>query len=169
MTDDRLTHPRDYAAFNVIWAALLVAVVASTDAEGPPVRELPLFGLASFTLTKSMSKEKIGTWVREPLVDAESGPKGRGLRHVAGSLPHQLSGGEQQRFAIARALVNDPQVVLADEPTGNLDATSGADVLRLLREQADEGRALLMVTHDPAASAIADRVLRLDEGRLNPA
>jgi ABC-type lipoprotein export system ATPase subunit len=91
-----------------------------------------------------------------------------GLRPVAGLSPAQLSGGEQQRFAIARALVNDPQLVLADEPTGNLDATSGAEVLRLLREQADAGRAVLLVTHDDAATAAADRVLRLDEGRLSP-
>jgi len=91
-----------------------------------------------------------------------------GLRAVAGLSPAQLSGGEQQRFAIARALVNDPQVVLADEPTGNLDAISGAEVLRLLREQADAGRAVLLVTHDDAATAAADRVLRLDEGRLSP-
>ena len=91
-----------------------------------------------------------------------------GLRAVAGLSPAQLSGGEQQRFAIARALVNDPQVVLADEPTGNLDAISGAEVLRLLREQADAGRAVLLVTHDDAATAVADRVLRLDEGRLSP-
>jgi len=58
--------------------------------------------------------------------------------------------------------------VLADEPTGNLDAISGAEVLRLLREQADAGRAVLLVTHDDAATAAADRVLRLDEGRLSP-
>jgi ABC-type lipoprotein export system ATPase subunit len=89
-----------------------------------------------------------------------------GLREVAASLPHQLSGGEQQRFAIARALVNDPQVVLADEPTGNLDQASGQDVLRLLRETADEGRAVLLVTHDDAATAAADRVLRLQDGQL---
>ena len=89
-----------------------------------------------------------------------------GLREVAGLAPTQLSGGEQQRFAIARALVNDPAVVLADEPTGNLDGASGHEVLRLLRETADEGRAVLLVTHDPAASAAADRVLRLDAGRL---
>jgi ABC-type lipoprotein export system ATPase subunit len=89
-----------------------------------------------------------------------------GLRSVAGSLPHQLSGGEQQRFAIARALVNDPAVVLADEPTGNLDVEAGAEVLRLLRAGAAEGRAVVLVTHESAAAEIADRVLRLHEGRL---
>jgi ABC-type lipoprotein export system ATPase subunit len=91
-----------------------------------------------------------------------------GLRQVAGSLPHQLSGGEQQRFAIARALVNDPSLLLADEPTGNLDAEAGAEVLRLLRAGADEGRAVVMVTHEAGATAMADRVLRLTDGRLVP-
>jgi ABC-type lipoprotein export system ATPase subunit len=89
-----------------------------------------------------------------------------GLRPVADSLPHQLSGGEQQRFAIARALVNDPAVLLADEPTGNLDVEAGAGVLALLRAGADEGRAVVLVTHERAAAEIADRVLRLDAGRL---
>jgi ABC-type lipoprotein export system ATPase subunit len=88
------------------------------------------------------------------------------LRDVAASLPHELSGGEQQRFAIARALVNDPPVVLADEPIGNLDPASGAVVLELLRAVADEGRAVAMVTHQPEAAAIADRVVRLEDGRL---
>jgi ABC-type lipoprotein export system ATPase subunit len=89
-----------------------------------------------------------------------------GLRSVAGSLPHQLSGGEQQRFAIARALVNDPALLLADEPTGNLDVVAGAEVLRLLRAGADEGRAVVMVTHEASAADIADRVLTLRDGRL---
>ena len=89
-----------------------------------------------------------------------------GIGDVAGALPHELSGGEQQRFAIARALVNDPPVVLADEPIGNLDPVSGSAVLELLRAIADEGRAVAMVTHQPEASAIADRVLRLEGGRL---
>jgi ABC-type lipoprotein export system ATPase subunit len=89
-----------------------------------------------------------------------------GLRDVADSLPHQLSGGEQQRFAIARALVNDPAVLLADEPTGNLDQASGAEVLRLLRAGAGDGRAVVMVTHERSATGIADRVLTLEEGRL---
>jgi ABC-type lipoprotein export system ATPase subunit len=91
-----------------------------------------------------------------------------GLRPVARSLPHQLSGGEQQRFAIARALVNDPAVLLADEPTGNLDAQAGEEVLRLLRAGADEGRAVIMVTHEAAAAGIADRVLTLRDGTLGP-
>jgi len=89
-----------------------------------------------------------------------------GLRHVAGSLPHQLSGGEQQRFAIARALVNDPGLLLADEPTGNLDVQAGAEVLELLGELATEGRAIVLVTHEASAAAIAHRVLRLEAGRL---
>jgi ABC-type lipoprotein export system ATPase subunit len=92
-----------------------------------------------------------------------------GLRHVATSLPSQLSGGEQQRFAIARALVNDPAVLLADEPTGNLDVEAGAEVLRLLRAGASEGRAVVIVTHEESAAGIADRVLRLVDGKLEPA
>jgi ABC-type lipoprotein export system ATPase subunit len=89
-----------------------------------------------------------------------------GLRPVADSPPSRLSGGEQQRFAIARALVNDPAVLLADEPTGNLDVQAGAEVLRLLRAGASEGRAVVLVTHEAAAAGIADRVLTLRDGRL---
>jgi ABC-type lipoprotein export system ATPase subunit len=89
-----------------------------------------------------------------------------GLRDVADSLPSRLSGGEQQRFAIARALVNDPAVLLADEPTGNLDVQAGAEVLRLLRAGAEDGRAVVLVTHEAAAAGIADRVLTLRDGRL---
>jgi ABC-type lipoprotein export system ATPase subunit len=89
-----------------------------------------------------------------------------GVDHVAGGLPHELSGGEQQRLAIARALVNDPAVVLADEPTGNLDETSATTVLELLREIADEGRGVVVVTHEAAVTARADRVVELREGRL---
>ena len=87
-----------------------------------------------------------------------------GLVEIAGRRPHELSGGEQQRVAIARALVNDPELVLADEPTGNLDKENGAIVLSLLRRLGD--RAVVLVTHEPDAAAIADRILHLSDGRL---
>ena len=87
-----------------------------------------------------------------------------GLTEIAGRRPHELSGGEQQRLAIARALVNDPELVLADEPTGNLDQENGAIVLALLRNL--HRRAVVLVTHEPEAAAIADRVLHLQDGKL---
>jgi len=89
-----------------------------------------------------------------------------GLDEAASRLPTSLSGGEQQRLAIVRALVNDPVLLLADEPTGNLDTESGLSVLQLLREVADGGRGVVLVTHDREAAAIADRVLTLRDGRL---
>ncbi len=88
------------------------------------------------------------------------------LSDVADHRPHELSGGEQQRFAIARALVNDPSVVLADEPTGNLDSLSAQAALRLLRQLTDAGRAVVVVTHDDNAAAVADRVVHMADGRL---
>jgi ABC-type lipoprotein export system ATPase subunit len=90
-----------------------------------------------------------------------------GLADRAAALPAQLSGGEQQRIAIARALVHAPALVLADEPTGNLDSVNGAAVLELLREITDEaGQTLVMVTHAEEAAAICHRRLHLRDGRL---
>jgi putative ABC transport system ATP-binding protein len=81
--------------------------------------------------------------------------------------PVELSGGQQQRVACARALASRPQVVFADEPTGNLDSASGAELLGFLRRAADEiGQTIVMVTHDPTAASYADRVLFLADGRL---
>jgi len=81
--------------------------------------------------------------------------------------PAELSGGQQQRVAIARALVHKPAVVFADEPTGNLDSKSSAEVLNLLRQAVDEfGQTVVMVTHDPDAAAIADRLIELADGRI---
>ena len=89
-----------------------------------------------------------------------------GLADRAAHLPTELSGGEQQRVAIARALLREPTVVLADEPTGNLDSTSGATVMGLLRRVVDGGQTVVMVTHDPSAAALADRVVFLRDGRI---
>ena len=81
--------------------------------------------------------------------------------------PDQLSGGEQQRVAIARALVTEPMIVLADEPTGNLDSKSGKEVLGLLRRACDEkGQTIVMVTHDPYAASYAERVVFLRDGQM---
>ena len=84
-----------------------------------------------------------------------------------GHRPSELSGGQQQRVAVARALVAKPQVILADEPTGNLDSRSGADVLKLLRDAVDSlGQSVVMVTHDPNAASYSDRVIFLADGHL---
>jgi putative ABC transport system ATP-binding protein len=90
-----------------------------------------------------------------------------GLAERRGHRPSELSGGQQQRVALARALVTQPTVLFADEPTGNLDSATGAEILALLRSSVDErGQTIVMVTHDPRASSIADRVLHLDDGRI---
>ena len=81
--------------------------------------------------------------------------------------PSELSGGQQQRVAVARALVSRPRIVFADEPTGNLDSRSGAEVLELLRHSVDDyGQTVVMVTHDPVAAAYTDRVVFLGDGRV---
>jgi putative ABC transport system ATP-binding protein len=87
-----------------------------------------------------------------------------GVSARADALPSQLSGGQQQRVALARALVNRPSVLLADEPTGNLDSKSASDVLALLREVRAEGQTILLVTHDARAASLADRVISLRDG-----
>ncbi|MFI7239763.1 ABC transporter ATP-binding protein [Streptomyces cyaneofuscatus] len=89
-----------------------------------------------------------------------------GLRERARHRPGELSGGQQQRVALARALVTRPEVLFGDEPTGALDSTTGRGVLGLLRSMADDGRTVIMVTHDPVAASFADRVLVLADGRI---
>lgn len=90
-----------------------------------------------------------------------------GLEKRKNALPATLSGGEKQRVAIARALINQPPVILADEPTGNLDSQSGQDVMMVLHDIArDEGRSVILVTHDPRVEDIADRILWLEDGAI---
>ena len=106
-----------------------------------------------------------GTRDSDARVDAMLGEVG--LADRAGHRPSELSGGQQQRGAIARALVAEPTVIFADEPTGNLDSASGLEILDLLRRAVDErGRTVVMVTHDPRAATIADRVVLLSDGRV---
>jgi ABC-type lipoprotein export system ATPase subunit len=131
------------------------------------------FVFQSFALVEELSGEE-NVLLPTRLPGAPVGGAARAARlidelsidQVAGRAPHELSGGEQQRFAIARALVNDPILVLADEPTGNLDTEAAADVLALLSGLTSAGRAVVMVTHERDAAAAADRVLVMSDGRL---
>ena len=117
--------------------------------------ELPL------KLTNLSSKERIA--------HAETALKLVGLGDRMGNLPRQLSGGQEQRVAIARAIVTDPELILADEPTGNLDAQSATDVLTLLsRLNKEFGKTIVMVTHDPHAARFASKIRHLEKGELLP-
>ncbi len=113
--------------------------------------ELPLL-LAGAPKTEQTARERL-SWV--------------GLSEKAAALPYQLSGGQMQRVAIARALAANPAIIVADEPTGNLDTASGEIVLKLIRRAADEfGAAVVMATHSAEAAAIADRQVRMRDGHL---
>src|SRR6266851_3208041 len=89
-----------------------------------------------------------------------------GMSHRARHMPGQLSGGQQQRVAVARAVAGDPLILLADEPTGNLDSKNGQAVMKLLRELHQSGSTLIMVTHDPAYARLASRTVTLFDGRI---
>jgi putative ABC transport system ATP-binding protein len=126
--------------------------------------------LAHLTASQNVQAAMFGTRVRpgtrrqraEELLDRLQ------MAEFADRKPPELSGGERQRVAIARALANDPPILLADEPTGNLDDDSAAHVMALLQELAADGRTILVVTHDARIAAEADRTLRLAGGRIEP-
>jgi ABC-type lipoprotein export system ATPase subunit len=154
--------------------------IAGERVDGRPERELTRlrrrrlgFVFQFFHLVPELTgAENVLLPARLPGADAGAADHAReligrlGLEDAARRLPHELSGGEQQRLAVARALVHDPPVLLADEPTGNLDAASAGLVLGLLRQAAGDGRAVVIVTHEPAVTAVADRVLHLRDGCL---
>lgn len=90
-----------------------------------------------------------------------------GLEHRVRNKPTQLSGGEQQRVAIARALVNDPELILADEPTGALDSKTGAEIMDLFKMLNDEGKTIIVVTHDPKLADFGKRLVRIEDGAIS--
>ncbi|NMC51476.1 ABC transporter ATP-binding protein [Candidatus Kuenenbacteria bacterium] len=97
---------------------------------------------------------------------AENALKSVGLEHRLEHFSNQLSGGEKQRVAIARALVNEPEVIFADEPTGNLDSKSGQQVMEILRRLNDEGKTIILVTHEQYTAAVAKRILKMYDGEV---
>ncbi len=89
-----------------------------------------------------------------------------GLRDKLSSHPNQLSGGQQQRVAIARALINDPEIILADEPTGNLDSRSGIEIMKIFHKLNKEGKTIIMITHEADIAKNARRIIRLKDGEI---
>ena len=106
--------------------------------------------------------------VKEKRMKAQTALERVGLGDKFDRLPSQLSGGEQGRVAIARALVNEPPLILADEPTGNLDSRTGDELISLLRSLNEQGQTILMVTHNPEAAAATHRVLEIHDGLMMP-
>ncbi|MCD8480778.1 MAG: ABC transporter ATP-binding protein [Candidatus Cloacimonetes bacterium] len=106
--------------------------------------------------------QKLPVATRKTKVEAMLGQLG--LEPRAGHFPHQLSGGQQQRVALARCVINDPRLILADEPTGNLDSRNGEEVMRLLSDLHRDGRTIVMVTHDDRYAAFAEKVIEMKDG-----
>ena len=97
---------------------------------------------------------------------SEAAVKRVGLEKRMDHLPNQMSGGQQQRVAIARALAAKPPIILADEPTGNLDSNSGKDVMRIINELWAEGKTIILITHDDSIAETAHRIIRISDGKI---
>jgi putative ABC transport system ATP-binding protein len=150
MSDKQIAHWRNEHIGFIFQSFNLIPVLTALENV-----ELPL------KLTKLGKKERIQ--------HAETALKLVGLGDRMGHLPKQLSGGQEQRVAIARAIVTDPDLILADEPTGNLDAAAAEDVLTMLKRLNREfGKTIVLVTHDPHAAKFAETVRHLEKGQLLP-
>ncbi|MFM8481909.1 MAG: ABC transporter ATP-binding protein [Actinomycetota bacterium] len=120
-----------------------------------------LTALENITLPMDLGGQNIDKEWLDTVIDA------MGLRNRLHHRPSELSGGQQQRVAVARALASKPQIIFADEPTGNLDSRTGAEILRFMKQAvSDLGQTIVMVTHDPVAAAYADRVVFLGDGKV---
>ena len=146
---------------------------ASEDELAPLRNRMIGFVFQSFHLVPSMTASENIMFPAELLGRPDAGKKARqllkrvGLEDRADNLPSQLSGGEKQRISLCRAMINDPKLLFADEPTGNLDSQNGRLVLaQLLELKSEQGATLILVTHNPEIAAAADRVLTLKDGRL---
>jgi len=109
----------------------------------------------------------VDLWRRPDTLRARETLARMGMMQHADKLPSELSGGEKQRVALARALANDPPIIIADEPTGNLDTTTGGDIVRLFQEQHALGKTVILVTHERRLASVATRRIRLVDGRLD--
>ncbi|HEV8462218.1 MAG TPA: ABC transporter ATP-binding protein [Gaiellaceae bacterium] len=117
-------------------------------------------------ITLALAPSGLGSQGRRERVEELLGTVG--LEKRGHHIPSKLSGGEQQRIAIARALANEPRVLLADEPTGNLDSKTGAEIIELLRLLSDDrGQTVIVITHDPSIAARTSRVIRMQDGRVS--
>jgi putative ABC transport system ATP-binding protein len=145
----------------------------SEDALAPLRNRIFGFVFQSFHLVPSLTALENVTFPAELNRDKEAGPKARDLLARVGmtarqaNFPHQLSGGEKQRIAICRALINAPEIIFADEPTGNLDSENSAAILDLLLDlRAEHKAALILVTHSPEIAEMADLRITLEDGRV---
>ncbi len=153
-----------------------VEITALSESQQPRIRARSIgFVFQSFNLLGALTVEENilfpARLLRGPVTQARSRAdeliERLGLSHRRSSRPGTLSGGEKQRVAIARALINEPALILADEPTGNLDSANGQEVMMILHDIArDEGRSVILVTHDPRVEDLADRILWLEDGAL---
>ena len=148
-------------------SATLLALAGATAVSAQPAERLSDAQFVKAARCKGLAKaEGIDTKAVDAVIKANKRGRADWIVDKADELPSRLSGGQKQRVAIARALLHRPELLLADEPTGNLDSETGEQIIALFRELHQEGLTLLVVTHEERVSRAAGRVIRLDDGRV---